>query len=87
MVKASPPATMAPADIAVCVTLISCRFVLPHSLSRNMDISTTNIIGHGTELSFRATNMELMVRITLPTDPMIRPLIVSCLFDIIFFLL
>ena len=44
-----------------------------------MDISTTNMIGHGSELSFRAINMELIVRMILPMAPIIIPLTVSCL--------
>ena len=43
-----------------------------------MDTSTTNIIGHGRELDFKAINMELIVRMMLPIEPMISPLIVSC---------
>ena len=79
IVKARPPATIAPADIAVCVTLISCKFVFPNSFRRNIETNTTNIIGHGKELNFNAINIELIVRIILPTEPIRRPLIVSCL--------
>ena len=78
IVNASPPATIAPADMAVWVTLISCRFVFPSAFRENMDTRTTNMIGHGRELSFSAMNMELMVRITLPIAPITRPLAVSC---------
>lgn len=52
-----------------------------------MDISTTNMMGHGTELSLRAMNIELMVSTALPREPIISPLTVNCLFDIILFLL
>ncbi|MPN33055.1 hypothetical protein SDC9_180538 [bioreactor metagenome] len=77
-VKAKPPATIAPADIAVWVTFISLIFVFPHAFNANMETSATNIIGHGKELSFKATNIELMVRIIAPALPIINPLAVSC---------
>ena len=78
-VNASPPATIAPADMAVCVTLISFRLVLPHALRANIETSATNIIGQGNELNFSAMNMELIVIITAPAPPIIIPLTVSCL--------
>ena len=37
------------------------------------------MIGHGSELSFKAINIELIVRITLPTAPITSPRAVSCL--------
>ena len=86
-VKASPPATIAPADMAVCVTLISFRLVLPHALRANIETSATNIIGQGNELNFSAMNMELIVIITAPAPPIIIPLTVSCLSLIIVLLL
>ena len=79
MVKATPPATIAPADIAVCVTFISLRFVLPRALRQTIENKATNIIGHGSELSFSAINIELQVIITEPIAPITIPLTVSCL--------
>ncbi len=78
MVKATPPATIAPADMAVCVTLISLMFVLPSALRENMDTSATKMIGQGKAPSLSATYMELVVRMTAPRLPMIIPRIVSC---------
>ena len=79
IVNARPPDTMAPADIAVCVTLISFRLVFPMSLRENIDARATNTIGHGRELSLNAMNIELMVMITDPMTPITRLLTVSCL--------
>ena len=77
-VNANPPAVMAPADIAVCVTLISLMFVFPNSFRKNMETKATKIMGHGNAPSFRATYIELMVKTTAPIAPIIIPLTVSC---------
>jgi len=79
IVKARPPETIAPADIAVWVTLISLRLVFPMSFRENIDARATNTIGHGRELSLSAINIELMVMITDPMTPITRLLTVSCL--------
>ena len=43
-------------------------------------------MGQGKAPSFKATNMELMVRMIAPTDPMIIPLTVNCsLKDVAYF--
>ena len=78
MVKASPPETMAPADMAVCVTLISFRLVFPMSFRENIEARATKMIGHGKELSLKAIYIELMVMITDPMTPRTRLLTVSC---------
>ncbi len=77
-VNAKPPAVIAPADIAVWVTLISLIFVRPNSFKKNMDTRATKIIGHGRAPNFSATYMELMVRTTAPAAPISMPLTVSC---------
>ena len=73
IVNASPPATIEPADIAVCVTLISFGFVFPRIFSPNMDTSTTNMIGHGSDEAFSATNIDEQVRMIAPMTPIMRP--------------
>ena len=78
MVNASPPATMDPADIAVCVTLISFKFVFFIAFNIAMDITATKIVGHGRAPIRRATYMELVVIITAPMAPTIILRTVSC---------
>ena len=78
MVKARPPATMEPADMAVWVTLISLTLVLPMSFSRHMESSVTNMMGQGREEAFRATNMEEAVRMMEPMTPITIARTVNC---------
>ena len=47
------------------------------ALRQNMETSATKIIGHGSELSLRAMNMELVVITTTPSAPITIPLTVS----------
>jgi hypothetical protein len=54
MVKASPPATMAPADMMVWVTLASLRLALPRSLRKKSETIAANTIGHGSAPSLSA---------------------------------
>ena len=77
-VKAIPPAIIAPADIAVCVTLISFKFVLPMSFRILMERIATKIVGQGSAPMRSATYMELVVMTTEPRAPMITPLSVNC---------
>ena len=77
-VKASPPATIPPADIAVCVTLISLTLVLPIPLSRAMDSTATKMVGQGNAPIRSATYTELVVMTTEPSAPIRRLRSVSC---------
>ena len=77
-VKASPPATIEPADIAVWVTFISLTLVPPSALSEKTDTSVTKSIGHGRAEALSATNMDEQVSITAPSAPISIPRRVSC---------
>ena len=78
MVNARPPATMDPADMQVWATLISLTLVLPSAFRANMDTSATNMMGHGREDAFSATNMDEHVRMTEPMMPMTMARTVNC---------
>ena len=54
MVKARPPATMAPADMIVCVTFASFRLALPRSLRKKSETMAANTMGHGSAPSLSA---------------------------------
>ena len=54
MVKASPPATMEPADITIWVTFASLRLRRPKARSRNSATMEVKIVGHGSAPSLRA---------------------------------
>lgn len=72
MVKASPPATMAPELMTVCVTLISRKVASPQMRSTDMLSTAAKRVGQGSAPMRRATYMELEVMITDPRSPMIR---------------
>ena len=78
MVKARPPATMEPADMAVWVTLISLTLVLPMTFRRHMESRVTNMMGQGREEAFSATNMEEAVRMMEPMVPITMARTVNC---------
>ena len=54
MVKASPPATMAPADMTVCVTFASFRFVCPRAFRKNREMMAAKMMGQGSAPILRA---------------------------------
>ena len=54
MVNARPPATMAPADMMVWVTLASLRLALPMSFRKNSEMTAAKIIGQGRAPILRA---------------------------------
>ena len=54
MVKASPPATMAPADMTVCVTFASLRFVCPRAFRKNREMMAAKMMGQGSAPILRA---------------------------------
>ena len=54
MVNARPPATMAPADMMVWVTLASLRLALPMSLRKNSEMTAAKTIGQGRAPILRA---------------------------------
>ena len=58
MVNASPPATMAPADMMVCVTFASLRVAVPRlrsiALRKKREMMAAKIIGQGRAPIFSA---------------------------------
>ena len=54
MVKARPPATIAPADMMVWVTLASLRLALPSSLRKKSEMTAAKMIGQGSAPILRA---------------------------------
>ena len=52
-VNATPPATIEPALIIVCVTVISFILFLLKSLSSDIEINVTIIVGQGNAPNFR----------------------------------
>ena len=54
MVKARPPATMAPALITVCVTFASLRFVCPRAFRKNREMMAAKMMGQGSAPILRA---------------------------------
>ena len=54
MVNASPPATMAPADMTVCVTFASFRFVRPRAFRKNREMMAAKMMGQGSAPILRA---------------------------------
>ena len=79
IVKAIPPATMAPALISVCVTLISCSVLFLTRPRTDMDRTVTKTVGHGSAPILSATYIELTVIMSRPAIPVRAPLSVSCL--------
>ncbi len=79
-VNARPPATIAPDDMMVCVTLASLSVDVPRlmSLSRNNDKMAANTIGHGSAPILSATYTEDAVMTAHPTHPITTPRRVSC---------
>ena len=67
MVKAKPPATIAPDDMPVWVTLISFNVVLPNNFNTAMESTATKIVGQGKALMRRAMYIELIPISTAPT--------------------
>ena len=53
-VNARPPATMAPADMMVWVTLASFRLALPRSLRKKSEMTAANTMGQGNAPSLSA---------------------------------
>ena len=54
MVNARPPATIAPADMMVCVTFASLRLVLPSALRKNKEMIAAKMMGQGSAPILRA---------------------------------
>ena len=79
MVNASPPATMAPALMSVCVTLISCRVLFFARPRTDIESTVTKTVGHGRAPILSATYIELTVMISRPSIPVRAPRSVSCL--------
>ncbi len=80
MVKARPPATMAPALITVCVTFASLRLALPcpRALRKNSEMMAANTMGQGSAPILRAVYTDAAVMMAQPTQPMTMPRSVSC---------
>ena len=80
MVKASPPATMAPALMTVCVTFASLRLALPwpSALRKNSEMMAANTMGQGSAPILRAVYTDAAVMMAQPTQPMRMPRSVSC---------
>ena len=55
MVKATPPATRPPVDMAVWVTVISPALVLPRARRMTIERMATKMVGQGRAPNLRAT--------------------------------
>ena len=69
-VKASPPATMLPALMSVCVQLISWRVEPFAFLNTVIESTVTNTVGHGSAPALSATYIDDVVMSRRPIVPM-----------------
>src|SRR5665648_813299 len=67
MVNARPPATIAPEDMPVWVTLISLSVVLPNNFNTAIERTATKMVGQGSALIRNAIYIELMPIRIAPT--------------------
>ena len=77
MVKARPPATIDPADMMVCVTLASCRLVLPSAFKKKSEMMAAKMIGQGSAPILSAVYADAAVITAQPMQPMTAPRTVS----------
>ena len=77
MVNARPPATMAPADMMVCVTFASLSEREPKARRKNSATNAAKMIGHGSAPIFSAVYADAAVMMMQPMQPMITPRSVS----------
>jgi len=78
IVKASPPATIAPLLMIVWVTFISCREELRAFFNAAIERTVTKIVGHGRAPILRATYIEDAVMTSNPKIPMMIARAVRC---------
>ena len=78
MVKASPPATMEPADIMTWVIFASLRLFLPSARSTTRAVIEVKMVGQGSAPILRAVYTDDAVMMTQPTHPTTMPAGLSC---------